>query len=876
MGEIVSGVGNILLEKLATKAYNEIISAWGLKDDAERLQESVKLVNALLLDAEDKQFKDQSITAWLQLLKRAFYDANIILDEIECQANISKVMKMHGCVSQKVRQFFSSSNPLVFRVKMAHKIKDIREKIDEIALNGNKFGLIQRSTNDMALHKMLPWRETHSSLPSRVTGRDEEKEHIISLLMREPSQSQSKSVDVIPIVAMGGCGKTTLAQLVFNDSRIADHYDLILWVHVSQDFDVKRIISKIVTQVDDTKGRGGDDVILGRLRTLLHEKLYEDMALERLKTLLREKLYEKKFLLVLDDMWNENAKRWHDLRDLLLDTISERNKNDCKIIVTTRSEGVADIVKTVTKISLQELPEEECLQLFFKCAFQEEGKANQCPRLQEIGKEIVAKCKGLPLAIVTLGCILRSQDDENEWKRIRDSEIWEIDHQKGEILPALRLSYSQLPSPLKQCFSYCALFPKGHEYRPIELIPIWMAQGLLQPTNENEDPVCLGELYFRQLISLSFFQSEDFEDEFGSPFKYEVGKVLGVGRYKMHALIHDLAMSTMHGETTVMSSASTHVNEKVRHISFSTIPDQLLSLSLKRNKVQSFGNWHTQGSITTTEPFVKWMFKEFKYLRVLDLQSLAFLFLPDCFDKMKHLRYLNLSECSELKKLPNSISKLYNLQTLILVGCNALEELPKNLRNLFNLRILMITAQITNLCFVDIRFFSYLQILTIFSCYNLEVMPCDLSHLVSLKKLVIMDCEKLVRFEDEVENEGRGKQNEVAKEMNLQIFAIAGSPMLINLPNWLQRSAKTLQQICIWDTSLTALPEWLPNATSLNSLYILDCEELLSLPENMDHCGSLQKLGISGCPNLRERYKWDVGPEWSKIAHVPNVYVSFC
>ncbi|XP_027351095.1 putative disease resistance protein RGA4 [Abrus precatorius] len=863
MSEIVSGVASALLANLTTKAYHKIVWVCGLKREVERLKKSVKLVSAFLSDAENKQFKDQSIALWLKELKHALYDAVDILDEIECQENISKAMKIHGGVSQKVCQFFSASNPLVFHVNMAHKIKEIREKIDEIARERNNLGLIQNSTNDMAPNKMLSWRETHSSLPSRITGRDEEKELIISLLMSEPSQSQSKNVTVIPIVAMGGCGKTTLAQFVFNDSRIADHYDLKLWVHVSQDFDVKRIISKIVTQEDDTKGRGG-----------------EGMTLERLKTLLHEKLYDKKFLLVLDDMWNENAKRWHDLRDLLLDTIGERNKNDCKIIVTTRSDRVADIVKTVTKIKLQVLPEEECLQLFFKCAFQEEGEANQRPRLQEIGKEIVAKCKGLPLAIVTLGCILRSQEDENEWKRIRDSEIWEIDHQKDdEILPALRLSYSQLPSPLKQCFSYCALFPKGHEYMPIELIPIWMAHGVLRPTNENEDPECLGELHFRQLISLSFFQFVDqfrspFEDEL--PFDYDVGKVLGIGSYIMHDLIHDLAMSTMHGETTVISSASTHVNEKVRHISISTNPDQLPLLALKKNKVQSFVNWHTQGDITTTEPFVKWISKEFKYLRVLDLQNLAFQFLPDFFDKMKHLRYLNLSCCSQLKKLPKSISKLYNLQTLILQGCVALEELPKNLRNLINLRFFMITAQITNLCFVDIRFFSYLQILTIFSCHNLEVMPCDLSHLVSLKKLVIMGCEKLVRFEDEVENEGRGKQNEVAKEMNLQRFAIAGSPKLINLPNWLQRSAKTLQQICIWDTSLTALPEWLPNATSLNSLYILDCEELLSLPENMDHCRSLQTLGIIGCPDLSKRYKGGVGPEWSKIAHVPNVYVSFC
>ncbi|XP_027351096.1 disease resistance protein RGA2-like [Abrus precatorius] len=856
MNEIVSGVASALLANLTTKAYHKTVWVCGLKREVERLEKSVKLLSAFLSDAENKQFKDQSIALWLEELKHALYDAVDILDEIEHQANKSKVMKMHGGVSQKVCQFFSGSNSLVFHVKIAHKIKEIRERIDEIARERNNLGLIQHSTNDMAPNKMLPWRETHSSLPSRITGRDEEKELIISLLMSEPSQSQSKNVTVIPIVAMGGCGKTTLAQLVFNDSRIADHYDLKLWVHVSQDFDIKRIISKIVTQEDDTKGRGG-----------------EDSTLERLKTLLHEKLYEKKFLLVLDDMWNENAKRWHDLRDLLLDTIGERNKNDCKIIVTTRSDRVADIVKTVTKINLQVLPEEECLKLFFKCAFQEEGEANQCPRLQEIGKEIVAKCKGLPLAIVTLGCILRSQEDENEWKRIRESEIWEIDHQKDdEILPALRLSYSQLPSPLKQCFSYCALFPKGHEYCPIELIPIWMAHGLLQPTNENEDPVCLGELYFRQLISMSFFQ---FEDEFDSPLDYEVEKVFGSDCYIMHDLIHDLAMSTMHGETTVMSSASTYVSEKVRHISISTIPDQFLSLSLKKNKVRSFGNWHTQGSITTTEPFVKWIFKEFKYLRVLDLQDLEFQFLPDCFDKMKHLRYLNLSLCSELKKLPKSISKLYNLQTLILEDCDALQELPKNLRNLINLRFFMITAQITNLCFVDIRFFRSLQILIISRCDNLEAIPCDLSHLVSLKKLVIMECEKLVRFEDEVENEGGGKQNEIVKDMNLQILFIELSPMLINLPNWLQRSAKTLQQICISETSLTALPEWLPNATSLRMLYIEECEELLSLPENMDHCRSLQKLRIIRCPNLSERYKRDVGPEWSKISHVPNVYVSF-
>ncbi|XP_057743461.1 putative disease resistance protein RGA3 [Arachis stenosperma] len=800
MAEVVSGAASTLLVNLTTKSFQEIALACGLEDDVKKFESSLRTINAYLIDAENKQAKNCSIDEWLKQLREAFDDAGDILDEIEYEAKLNEVVKMYGSISTKVHQFFSyTSNPLTFRIRMAHKIKDMKQKMDEKIREGRKLGIVEQHVNTPALEHNLPWRETTSSLPFRVCGRLEEKEEIIKSLMTQ--KSEANSIDVISIVGIGGLGKTTLAQMVYNDTPMKKHFDLLMWVCVSDDFDVKKLIQRIIHAA------------------LKRENVVDaNSSLEYMISLLNQTLHGKKFLLVLDDVWNENHSKWDELRNHLLEAGGDKGS---KIIVTTRSRKVADVVRSNLVMKLEALPENECWRLFAKCAFQVEKDEEKYPRLKQIGEQIVKKCKGVPLAITTLGCLLRSKcHDENEWRKIRDSEVWNLHQEKTDILPSLKLSYNHLPSEVKQCFLYCSCFPKDYVYDVIELIIFWMAHGLFQPTCEKEDAEDIGELYIEKLVSTSLLQIHE-EDSFFFP---KFRNSMAFKKLKMHDLVHDLAQLTM-------------------------------KESSRTRTVMQVGQ---------QEASMEWTSDKFNYLRVLHLTNdMELSSLPDdCFVKMKkHLRYLYLQNCPSLKKLPDSICKLQNLQSLVL-DCESLQELPKNMNKLIYLQYLfLISSKITSLSSMNIGRFQQLKFLYFADCSRLVSVPSAVGRLTTLKKLGFLLCKELVNFEDE-EEEGKQHVN-----LNLQVFSIIGSKKLDALPKWLERATK-LRFLRISGTGIKSLPTRL-SMTSLEELYIYHCENLSSLP-NMDQTHNLQYLKITYCPALYARYNEETGSDWSKIVHIPD------
>ncbi|MED6174074.1 hypothetical protein PIB30_065400 [Stylosanthes scabra] len=208
MTEFVSGVATLLLDKLATKAYQEIALACGLKGEVVKFQSKMKLINSYLMDAEEKQAEKSSIFEWLKQLRDIFDDAIDILDEIEYEAKRKEVIQMYGSTCSKVRRFFScSSNPLRFRIKMAHKIRDVIQRIDEKIREGTDLGIAEHISASTS-RKDSSWRETASFVPPRVTGRIEEKQNLINLLVgsQAPPESESQhgnKIDVIPIVGIG-------------------------------------------------------------------------------------------------------------------------------------------------------------------------------------------------------------------------------------------------------------------------------------------------------------------------------------------------------------------------------------------------------------------------------------------------------------------------------------------------------------------------------------------------------------------------------------------------------------------------------------------------------------------------------------------------
>ncbi|GLT96544.1 hypothetical protein SLE2022_141570 [Rubroshorea leprosula] len=254
---------------------------------------------------------------------------------------------------------------------------------------------------------------------------------------------------------MGGIGKTTLARLIYNDDKLKGRFGLQAWVCVSVDFDVHRITKAILEHVTR-------EICDLKELTLLQEKL-------------QDKLSGQKFLLVLDDIWNEDYGLWENLQRPFL-----RGAPGSRIIITTRSENIGRKIRGDGRVhNLSLLEDDACLSLFAQISLGAEN-FDEYPDLKRVGEKIVEKCKGLPLAIKALSGLLRGKADRAEWVNILNSEIWDLPDGNTSILPALKLSYNHLPSHLKRCFAYCSVFPKDYEFDERELVLLWMAHGFLQ------------------------------------------------------------------------------------------------------------------------------------------------------------------------------------------------------------------------------------------------------------------------------------------------------------------------------------------------------------------------------------------------------------
>jgi hypothetical protein len=175
----------------------------------------------------------------------------------------------------------------------------------------------------------------------------------------------------------------------------------------------------------------------------------------------------KKFFLVLDDVWTEDYEIWELFR-LVLQTGAQGSR----ILVTTRKRRVSEIMGSAYEINLEALCDEDCWLIFSKIAFLEKHLEHR-KKLEDIGREIAKKCKGLPLAARTLGSLMRFKKSRERWNNVLDSSLWELeDVEKGLFAPLL-LSYYELPFTMKRCFSYCAVFPKDY----VIILMIWSNYG---------------------------------------------------------------------------------------------------------------------------------------------------------------------------------------------------------------------------------------------------------------------------------------------------------------------------------------------------------------------------------------------------------------
>ncbi|CAL5379298.1 unnamed protein product [Camellia sinensis] len=673
-GIFISPFVQATVDKLSSYLIN-LVSTADIGTGIQNLKKALEDLETLLADAENKQVYDKDIKKWLEEVQPLAYDADDLLDDFATEALERKLMAEEMTMGRRPAKFPRVSSFVPFNLKTGSKLNEITSQLQEVATKGKDLGLDKRLVGRISTDLWQRSQTTCLKEP-HIHGRDEDMKQIIELLLGYAPTA--KKFDVIPIVGMGGIGKTTLAQHIYDHDKVEKHFNMKAWVCVSVDFD-----------------------ILGTTKAILESFTHRPCDLGKLNEVqvkLRDTLAEKKFLLVLDDVWHYGRDGWNLLRSPF-----GAGAPGSKVIVTTRDRGVAKQMGMDKYHNLHNLSYEDCWLIFAQHAF-ENRNIMECPELVSIGKKIVEnRCRGLPLAARALGSLLCCKQEEHEWKEILNSNIW---NEESGILTALKLSYLHLPVHLKRCFSYCAIIPKDYEFMEVELVLLWMAEGLIEQPKGGDQMEDLGRKYFHELVSRSFFQPSSGNKS----------------QFIMHDLINDLAQDVAGDkcfrlENNLEGGRQNKISDKARHASY---------VASRCDGIKKFKAFDDAKCLRTFLEFLpqrqfhcitRYLFHDLlpklKCLRELRLSCQKIVELPDSIGDLKHLRYLDVSR-SRITRLPDTVVTLYNLQVLFLKFCSRLQKLPLNIGRLVNLRHFDMTG-------VHIR--------------SLEEMPLHIGKLTNLQTL---------------------------------------------------------------------------------------------------------------------------------------------
>nr|XP_029116367.1 disease resistance protein RGA2-like [Elaeis guineensis] len=403
-GSIASAVLDNLVGQVSSDAIQQFGRHSGLQDELRRLQTTLLRTRFILTRAEKRGTKDVYLAQIIPELKDAAYDAEVLLDEFKYQVLQQKV---HESRKNREGNVLSSSLALARTLfnrdgDTVDRVSEVRGRLDSIADDMERVIRLLDLDDEGGKYESSVRRETSSFLTEpEVIGREKEKERVIKLLLKSSDATElsddlvrvgskrlkKDGISVLPVVGMGGIGKTTLAQLIYNDPKVHGHFDSKIWVCVSDNYDVKRLTKEIIKSVN-------------------RDILCDDQNLNCLQEILKENIMSKRFLLILDDIWNDDSNKWDCLCAPLRSGLE-----GSKILVTTRSHKVAEMTGTLEAVFLEGLANDPCWEFFSRHAF---GSHNpkEHPELEAIGKKIADRLKGSPLAAKTLGDLLNLDLDE--------------------------------------------------------------------------------------------------------------------------------------------------------------------------------------------------------------------------------------------------------------------------------------------------------------------------------------------------------------------------------------------------------------------------------------------------------------------------------
>ncbi|XP_075659879.1 putative disease resistance protein RGA4 [Castanea sativa] len=680
-------------DQLSSFITSEFTLIANVKGEVHKLESKFHTIQAMLNDAEKRQVKEEAVKLWLDKLKDVSYLMDDVLDEwntamikaeIEKQQKDDEEKAETSSAAKKRKVWLPISIPNLFQHRdIGHKIKDLNEKLDEIDKEGEKYEFVLTRDNEEVVER--PRTTTSFVDVSKIFGRENVKNDLVGIVLGKCSEAERRP-RVISLVGMGGLGKTTLAQLAYNDPRVQNHFEIKVWVCVSDPFDQCKLAKEILESIE------GQSPNLTTLQSLLDG--------------IRANIAHKKFFLVLDDVWTEDYMMWEPFK-VAFNCVAQSSK----IIVTTRKSRVAEIMGRGSIIDLEVLSEHDCWLIFKEIAFFNRDP-RQCDELEDIGRKIAKKCKGLPLAAKTLGSLMRFKKGREEWEMVLCSSMWESEDVERGLYASLLLSYYDLSSPLRRCFSFCAVFPKDYVFFSDELVFMWMAQGYIK-SKKNVEIEIIARDYLENLAIRSFFQ--DFERDENN------GKIK---KCKMHDIVHDFAQLMSKDVCfTINSKIGLEIGCKTaRHLELD-IPE----VAQFPESIYSAKNVRTLILVNRSKYMLSTLFQHFRCLRILTLEDVKgggiSKNLPDAVENFIHLRYLKLvNYCGDA--LPETICNLCNLQILnIIIDGDRFQKLPQRMSKMINLRHFNLDFQSYYFGKENVKFprgFGRLTSLRTLSCFSVN------------------------------------------------------------------------------------------------------------------------------------------------------------
>ncbi|OVA06858.1 Disease resistance protein [Macleaya cordata] len=747
-------VVGFLVHQLLNSIKEEANVFFGFQSQVEKMKKNLNPMKSFLIDL--RQLKNTNNNEYeivklsLATLREIIYDSDDVL--LDCRIRADDYHREYS-ISMIMPCTLISPSELFFRYQTGRRLKEINIQISEteniLKTYCTPFLIQKISQEDNNNTNNTRWT-THIFDQSEVVGLTEDMSKIKQWILPIKTELQR-----VGIVGMGGLGKTTIAQKIFNDKEIIERYKERIWISVSQTVNVVKIMKSMLEQlrVDKEDINGIEGILLQKVRRALMGKSY---------------------LIVMDDVWSiENG--WWTQIFVGLPKEGENNynqsqgqKNICNrrsIIITTRNEQVAESMG-VTKGRIyrpKTLNQKDSWSLFHKVAFLTGTGISQDPEFISLGKDIVEKCDGLPLAIKTIGGLLSTKTQSIfEWEKIRDDfydKLAENVNENGSVIASLQLSYDALPARLKQCILCFSIYPEESHISVEQLVRWWVGEGIIQG-NEKKSATqlgydCLSELFSRCLVDVVDHRGYDG----------------GVDNCKMHDMIRELIIRMAKEEAfcSFDERNGQKFDSDSRHLGVtSEIGIQPLQTNSKiRALILTTSTCQFNFSPNTGLAKVK-------SLRVLDLSlqyMLSFNFhFEDLFGwikSQKRLAYLNLRGVADMKELPHWIRKLQNLQFFILNECHLLEKLSSDITTLQNLIVLDVRH-----C-PSLQYFprgmgklSNLEELSGFKLGSPGIDHCRLGDLKSLTKLRILRVE--ITEHDEIARE----ELDVLSQLHLQVLSI--------------------------------------------------------------------------------------------------------